>query len=69
MPTLFLCAHPLNPAVKRLLGADGAYLQLFPVILDRYVETGKADVVREAAERAARVLVRLPPPETRASHA
>ena len=45
-------------------GADAAFLPLFPVVLDRLAETAKgADVVRDAAERAYRALVRLPPPE------
>lgn len=44
-------------------GADPFFVPLLPVILDRYQESGKAEVIKDAAEKAAKQLVRLPPPE------
>jgi elongation factor 3 len=44
-------------------GADPYFLPLLPVVLDRYQESGKGEVVKDAAERAAKQLVKLPPPE------
>ncbi|KAK4702417.1 elongation factor 3, partial [Phenoliferia sp. Uapishka_3] len=44
-------------------GADPYFIPLLVDILDRYQESGKADVVRVAAEKAAKQLIRLPPPE------
>lgn len=44
-------------------GAEPYLLPMLPVVLDRYSETGKGEVVKEAAERAAKQLIRLPPPE------
>jgi elongation factor 3 len=44
-------------------GADPYFLPLLPVVLDRYQESGKGEVVKDAAERAAKALAKLPPPE------
>lgn len=44
-------------------GADPFFVPLLPVILDRYQESGKAEVIKDAAEKAAKQLVRLSPPE------
>ena len=44
-------------------GADPYLVPLLPVILDRYQEAGKGDVVKDAAERAAKQIVRMAPPE------
>ncbi|GAA99754.1 hypothetical protein E5Q_06457 [Mixia osmundae IAM 14324] len=44
-------------------GAEAYYLPLLPEILAMYAETGKGEVVKDAAERAAKAFVALPPPE------
>lgn len=44
-------------------GLDPYILPLLPVILERYSETGKADVIAKAAEKAAKQAIKLPPPE------
>ncbi|KAK4048102.1 [NU+] prion formation protein 1 [Microbotryomycetes sp. JL201] len=44
-------------------GADAYLNSLLPVVLDRYQESGKTQTVADAAERAAKQLVRLSPPE------
>jgi elongation factor 3 len=44
-------------------GADPYFLPLLPAVLDRYQESGKAEVISKAAEKAAKVLVRLVPSE------
>lgn len=44
-------------------GAEPYFLPFLPVILDRYAEQGKADVVKDAAARAGKQLVALPPSE------
>lgn len=49
--------------VGALGGAEPYLLPMLPVVLDRYQETGKGEVVKEAAEKAAKQLVRLAPPE------
>ncbi|KAK4055435.1 [NU+] prion formation protein 1 [Microbotryomycetes sp. JL221] len=48
----------------QLQGGADAYLNpLLPVVLDRYQESGKTQSVADAAEKAAKQLVRLSPPE------
>jgi elongation factor 3 len=49
--------------VGPLGGADPYFVPLLSEILDRYQESGKAESVKLAAERAAKQLVRIPPPE------
>ncbi|KAL8281105.1 hypothetical protein RQP46_006463 [Phenoliferia psychrophenolica] len=44
-------------------GADPYFIPLLVDILGRYDESGKAEVVKVAAEKAAKQLIRLPPPE------
>ncbi|KAM0790998.1 hypothetical protein ACM66B_004298 [Microbotryomycetes sp. NB124-2] len=44
-------------------GADAYLNPLLPVVLDRYQESGKTQSVADQAERAAKQLVRLSPPE------
>lgn len=44
-------------------GADPYFIPLLVDILDRYQESGKAEVVKVAAEKAAKQLIRLPPAE------
>lgn len=44
-------------------GADPYFLPLLPVVLDRYQESGKAEVIKDAAEKAAKALIRLSPAE------
>ena len=44
-------------------GAEPYFLQFLPVILERYAEQGKAAVVKDAAARAGKQLVSLPPTE------
>lgn len=44
-------------------GADPYFLPLLPTVLDRYQESGKLESIKEAAEKAAKQLVRLSPPE------
>lgn len=44
-------------------GADPYFIPLLPVVLDRYQESGKAEVIKDAAEKAAKALVRLVPAE------
>ena len=44
-------------------GAEPYLLPMLPVVLGGYQETGKGEVVKEAAEKAAKQLIRLPPPE------
>ncbi|KAI9599766.1 hypothetical protein KEM48_006692 [Puccinia striiformis f. sp. tritici PST-130] len=44
-------------------GAEPYLLPLLPVILERYPETGKAEVVGKAAEKAAKALIKLSQPE------
>lgn len=44
-------------------GADPYFVPLLPVVLDRYQEAGKDAHIRDAAEKAAKALSRLPPPE------
>lgn len=44
-------------------GAEPYLLPLLPVILERYPETGKAEVVGKAAEKAAKQLIKLAQPE------
>lgn len=45
-------------------GADPYFLPLWPEILERYQEVGKAQVVCDAAERASKALLALVKPET-----
>ncbi|BGP40306.1 [NU+] prion formation protein 1 [Rhodotorula kratochvilovae] len=46
------------------LGAvDPYYIPLLPCILDNYQEAGKTGSIKDAAEKAAKQLQRLPPPE------
>ncbi|GAA5996681.1 uncharacterized protein JCM10292_003132 [Rhodotorula paludigena] len=46
------------------LGAvDPYFVPLLPVILDQYQESGKTGSIKDAAEKAAKQLQRLPPPE------
>jgi len=46
------------------LGAvDPYYIPLLPCILDNYQESGKTASIKDAAEKAAKQLQRLPPPE------
>lgn len=45
-------------------GADPYFLPLWPDILERYQEVGKAQVVCDAAERASKALLALVKPET-----
>ena len=46
------------------LGAvDPYYVSLVPYLLDNYVESGKTASIKDAAEKAAKQLQRLPPPE------
>jgi hypothetical protein len=42
-------------------GADPFFVPLLPIILDRYQESGKAEVIKESAEKAAKQLIRLLP--------
>lgn len=44
-------------------GADPYFIPLLPIILDRYQESGKAESVKIAAEKAAKQLIRLAPAE------
>ncbi|CAH7690725.1 P-loop containing nucleoside triphosphate hydrolase protein, partial [Phakopsora pachyrhizi] len=44
-------------------GLEPYLIPLLPVILERFAETGKADVVARASERAAKQLIKLIPPE------
>lgn len=51
---------------RRVGGAKGAepyFLPFLPVILERYAEQGKAEVVKDAAAKAGKQLVQLPPAE------
>ena len=49
--------------VGKAKGAEPYFLPFLPVILDRYAEQGKAEVVRDAAIKAGKALVQLPPEE------
>lgn len=44
-------------------GADPFFIPLLPVVLDRYQESGKAECIKDAAEKAAKALIRLAPAE------
>lgn len=44
-------------------GADPYFVPLLPVILDRYQDSGKTESIKLAAEKAAKQLIRLSPPE------
>lgn len=44
-------------------GADPFFIPLLPVVLDRYQESGKAENIKVAAEKAAKALLRLAPAE------
>lgn len=44
-------------------GADPFFIPLLPIILDRYQESGKAEGIKDAAEKAAKALIRLAPAE------
>lgn len=44
-------------------GAEPYFLPFLPYILDKYAEQGKAEVVRDAAVKAGKQLVMLPPQE------
>lgn len=44
-------------------GSDPYFVPLLPIILDRYQESGKTASIQVAAEKAAKQLVRLCPPE------
>jgi elongation factor 3 len=51
---------------RRVGGAKGAepyFLAFLPTILERYAEQGKAEVVKDAAAKAGKQLVQLPPAE------
>lgn len=49
--------------VGRLGGADPYFVPQLSLILDNFTEQGKTASIKEAAEKAAKQLVRLPPPE------
>lgn len=49
--------------VGALKGAEPYFLPFLPYILERYAEQGKAEVVRDAAVKAGKQLVLLPPQE------
>ncbi|GAA6061360.1 hypothetical protein JCM10212_005814 [Sporobolomyces blumeae] len=49
--------------VGRLGGADPFFVPQLSVILECYTEQGKTASIKEAADKAAKQLVRLPPPE------
>lgn len=44
-------------------GAEPYFLPFLPIVLERYTEQGKAEVVKDAAAKAAKQLVLLPPTE------
>ena len=44
-------------------GADPFFIPLLPVVLDRYQESGKAENIKVAAEKAAKALIRIAPAE------
>ncbi|KAH9808947.1 P-loop containing nucleoside triphosphate hydrolase protein [Melampsora americana] len=53
--------------ICRTVGSPGGFdpyiLPLLPVILERYSETGKAEVIGKAAEKTVKQILKLPPPE------
>ncbi|KAM0753090.1 hypothetical protein T439DRAFT_299360 [Meredithblackwellia eburnea MCA 4105] len=49
--------------VGPLGGIDPFFVPVLPDLLDRYQESGKAESVKTAAEKAAKQLIRLSPPE------
>ncbi|MBW0475024.1 hypothetical protein O181_014739 [Austropuccinia psidii MF-1] len=53
----------LEEIARIVHGAEPYLLQVLPIILERYAETGKGDVVAKAAERAAKQIIKLSLPE------
>lgn len=49
--------------VGRLGGADPYFVPQLSILLENFTEQGKTASIKEAAEKAAKQLVRLPPPE------